>query len=299
MVLPPGVNKASGLKAALSMLDISVHNVVAVGDAENDHAFLGLSGCAAAVANALPTIRDEADIKLSGDHGAGVAELIEKVICEDVRIIPPSRQGLLVGTDRTGQRIYLEPDCHVLIAGKSQSGKSRFATMLTERMAEKQFEFCVIDPEGDYEGLQHAICIGHASKSPTRKEALTLVCEIGVNLVINTVALNRPDRQRLFDSLIGPVAELRARTGRPHWLLIDRGSPDAASSDSTGLAPLAERPSGHNLRYCQSSIPGRRPAEDGRCDSGPWPGGVQGRGANCKCTWQFADGTIRHPDHRR
>ena len=119
MVLPPGVNKASGLKAALTELDISVHNVVAVGDAENDHAFLGLSGCAAAVANALPTIRDEADIKLSGDHGAGVAELIEKVIREDSRIIPPSRQGLLVGTDRTGQKIYLEPDCHVLIAGES------------------------------------------------------------------------------------------------------------------------------------------------------------------------------------
>ena len=221
MVLPPGVNKASGLKAALTELDISVHNVVAVGDAENDHAFLGLSGCAAAVANALPTIRDEADIKLSDDHGAGVAELIEKVIREDSQIIPPSRQGLLVGTDRTGQKIYLEPDCHVLIAGESQSGKSRLATLLTERMAEKQFEFCVIDPEGDYEGLQHAICIGHASKSPNAEEALTLVREIGVNLVINTVALNMPDRQRLFDSLIGPVAELRARTGRPQWLLID------------------------------------------------------------------------------
>ena len=55
MVLPPGVNKASGLKAALTA-GYPAHNVVAVGDAENDHAFLGLSGCAAAVANALPTI---------------------------------------------------------------------------------------------------------------------------------------------------------------------------------------------------------------------------------------------------
>jgi HAD superfamily hydrolase (TIGR01484 family) len=221
MVLPAGVNKASGLKAALSMLDIAVHNVIAVGDAENDHTFLGLCGCAAAVANALPAIRDEADIKLSGDHGAGVVELIQKVIREDARIIPPSRHGILVGTDRSGQKVYLEPDCRVLIAGESESGKSMFATLLTERMAEKQFEFCVIDPEGDYEGLRHAVCIGRDCTSPTTEEALTLVCETGVNLVINTVALNMSDRQRLFASLIGPMAELRARTGRPHWLLVD------------------------------------------------------------------------------
>ena len=109
----------------------------------------------------------------------------------------------------------------MLIAGESESGKSMFATLLTERMAEKQFEFCVIDPEGDYEGLQRAVSIGRDSTSPTTEEALTLVCETGVNLVINTVALNMSERQRLFASLIGPMAELRARTGRPHWLLVD------------------------------------------------------------------------------
>ena len=49
MVLPPGVNKASGLKAALADLGIVSHKVVGVGDAENDHAFLRLCGCAAAV----------------------------------------------------------------------------------------------------------------------------------------------------------------------------------------------------------------------------------------------------------
>jgi HAD superfamily hydrolase (TIGR01484 family) len=51
MVLPSGVNKASGLSAALAELGLSAHNVVGVGDAENDHAFLGL--WMFAVANAL------------------------------------------------------------------------------------------------------------------------------------------------------------------------------------------------------------------------------------------------------
>jgi hydroxymethylpyrimidine pyrophosphatase-like HAD family hydrolase len=40
MVLPSGVNKASGLRAALKELRLSPHNVVAVGDSENDHALL-------------------------------------------------------------------------------------------------------------------------------------------------------------------------------------------------------------------------------------------------------------------
>jgi 3-deoxy-D-manno-octulosonate 8-phosphate phosphatase KdsC-like HAD superfamily phosphatase len=36
MILPSGVNKASGLTAALEELRISHHNVVSIGDAEND-----------------------------------------------------------------------------------------------------------------------------------------------------------------------------------------------------------------------------------------------------------------------
>ena len=40
MVLPSGVNKATGLAAALAELGLSPHNVVGVGDAENDHALL-------------------------------------------------------------------------------------------------------------------------------------------------------------------------------------------------------------------------------------------------------------------
>ena len=59
MVLPPGVNKASGLAAALEALQLSPVNVVGIGDAENDHAFLSLCGCSVAVANALDAVKDD------------------------------------------------------------------------------------------------------------------------------------------------------------------------------------------------------------------------------------------------
>ncbi len=83
MALPSGVNKASGLTAALKILGLSAHNVVAVGDAENDLPFLQLCGCAVAVANALPSVRDKCD-HVVADHGAGVAELIEALRRDDL-----------------------------------------------------------------------------------------------------------------------------------------------------------------------------------------------------------------------
>jgi HAD superfamily hydrolase (TIGR01484 family) len=84
MVLPAGVNKASGLRAALGELGLSPHNVVGVGDGENDHAFLNLCECEVAVDNALPMLKDKADFVTRGDHGAGVRELIEELVATDL-----------------------------------------------------------------------------------------------------------------------------------------------------------------------------------------------------------------------
>lgn len=84
MILPSGVNKATGLKAALKELHLSEHNVVGIGDAENDHAFLGICECAVAVANALPAVQETADFVTAASHGAGVTQLIEEIIRDDL-----------------------------------------------------------------------------------------------------------------------------------------------------------------------------------------------------------------------
>lgn len=84
MVLPSGINKASGLAAALRELGISAHNVVAVGDAENDHCFLRAAECVVAVANALPALKEDADIVLDRPDGDGVIELIDELIRNDL-----------------------------------------------------------------------------------------------------------------------------------------------------------------------------------------------------------------------
>lgn len=83
MVLPSGVNKAYGLAHALPRIGIEAKQVVAIGDAENDHAFLAACGCGVAVANALPSLKSRAHVVTRGTHGAGVVEVIAELIAND------------------------------------------------------------------------------------------------------------------------------------------------------------------------------------------------------------------------
>jgi HAD superfamily hydrolase (TIGR01484 family) len=222
MVLPPGVNKATGLAVALRELELSAHNVVGVGDAENDHAFLRACGCSAAVGNALPLVKDSADLSLSGERGAGVIELIERICHDDAAIIPAERHGIPLGRTADDDEVSIEPHRgSVLIAGQSGIGKSTLATALTERMAELAFQFCVFDPEGDYAELEHSVSLGDATTPPQDAEVLKLLGKAETNVVVNTLNFAVAERPAYFANLLPQIATLRARTGRPHWLLID------------------------------------------------------------------------------
>jgi len=84
MVLPPGVNKASGLLTALGEMGVSPENVVGVGDAENDHSFLAACGCSVAVHNALGALMEKAHLVTRSDAGEGVIELIDALLEDDL-----------------------------------------------------------------------------------------------------------------------------------------------------------------------------------------------------------------------
>ena len=80
MALPAGVTKATGLYAALAELGIDPKEAIGIGDAENDHAFLSACGLPVAVANAIPALKKEAGLVTVGARGAGVAELIDRLL---------------------------------------------------------------------------------------------------------------------------------------------------------------------------------------------------------------------------
>jgi HAD superfamily hydrolase (TIGR01484 family) len=85
MVLPASVDKATGLRAALDELGLSAQDVIGIGDAENDEAFLAMCGCGIAVANALDSLKANADHVTVGADGAGVREIIDALTSEDLR----------------------------------------------------------------------------------------------------------------------------------------------------------------------------------------------------------------------
>jgi len=80
MVLPASVNKATGLHAALEELGISSQDVVGIGDAENDEAFLAMCGYEVAVANALDSLKAHVDRVTVAKDGAGVHEILKWMI---------------------------------------------------------------------------------------------------------------------------------------------------------------------------------------------------------------------------
>jgi hydroxymethylpyrimidine pyrophosphatase-like HAD family hydrolase len=88
MALPADITKATGLAPALAALGLDAEHTVGVGDAENDQAFLRLCGLSVAVANALPTVKDVANVVTHGARGAGVAELVERLLAGEFEAEP-------------------------------------------------------------------------------------------------------------------------------------------------------------------------------------------------------------------
>jgi hypothetical protein len=224
MVLPGGMNKAFGLKAALEELDISIHNTVGVGDAENDHAFLRICEFSAAVANALPAVKETADLVLKSERGAGVTELIREMLEDDLasRAHLLRRHEILLGKGKDGAELTLPPfGVSALVVGTSGGGKSTLTTGLIERLNAKHYGFCVIDPEGDYDVLQDAAVLGSPDRAPSVDECMQLLAKPNQNVVINLVGLEFNDRPAFFMTLFARIRDLRAKTGRPHWLIVD------------------------------------------------------------------------------
>ena len=224
MVLPAGVNKATGLEYALRELGLSRHEVVGVGDAENDHSFLGRCECAVAVANAAPSIKAIADFVTAAENGNGVIELIDEMINDDLqqRENALSKNLISLGKRADGTAVQLSPYGHnILVAGPSGCGKSTLTAGIIERLIEKDYQVCIIDPEGDYGALRDVVALGNQWRAPSINEVLAVLEDPKVNLSINLLGVPLADRPDFFAQLAPNLQAIRARTGRPHWLIAD------------------------------------------------------------------------------
>jgi hypothetical protein len=99
--------------------------------------------------------------------------------------------------------------------------KSTVAAGLIERLRDKDYAFCVIDPEGDYDLVEGAVVLGGPERAPSVDECLQLLSKPNQNAVFNLLGIEFADRPAFFMSLLARIRDLRAKTGRPHYLIVD------------------------------------------------------------------------------
>ncbi|HMU56222.1 MAG TPA: HAD-IIB family hydrolase [Nitrospira sp.] len=224
MVLPPGVTKASGLQAALDDLQLSAHNVVGIGDSENDHALLQVAELAVAVSGAVPTLREAADVVTPEDNGLGAGWFLSALVDDDAaqQAAAVTRRDVLLGSRADGTELRIPPvGSNLLIAGTSGSGKSTLAHGLLERLSDGGYQICIIDPEGDYASVDQVIVFGNAQRGPSIAEVLTALDSPTAQVAVNLVGLPLKDRPAFFSELLPRIQERQAQIGRPHRILID------------------------------------------------------------------------------
>lgn len=223
MVLPPGINKATGLAAALAELRLSAHNIVGVGDAENDHALLDACEFSVAVANGLPALRERADYVTTAENGAGVTELIGQIIADDLATWAAAASRNQIQLGRSGDECVGLPAYGptVLITGPSGSGKSTVTAALVERIMAGGYQCCLVDPEGDYHDFGPMVSVGDSAREPSIDGVLELVEAPDGQVAVNLLGVPLADRPAFLGRLLPRLQEMRARTGRPHWIVID------------------------------------------------------------------------------
>ena len=133
-------------------------------------------------------------------------------------------------------KIGLDPaGAGVMVCGTSGSGKSTLTTSILERLDDASYQSLIIDPEGDYTNLEFAHHVGNPKQAPRVEDVTDALRDPKRSVVVNLLGVTLADRPKFFAQLLPRILEVKARTGRPHWLVVDEAhhllptGPDAAS----------------------------------------------------------------------
>jgi hydroxymethylpyrimidine pyrophosphatase-like HAD family hydrolase len=247
MILPQAVSKATGLMVALDALRLSSHNVLAIGDAENDHELLRSAEIGVAVEWGSAALKKIADEILPGRGPPDVATFIDKVVARTatggrLRIVHPRRHCVL-GAASDGKEISLAvTGRNVLICGDPRSGKSWVAGLLCEELILYGYSVCVIDPEGDYaslEALPHVTVVGGEDPPPKAHELRRLLRRPDGSVVLDLSSLSHTDKLNYLQGALPQITTLRSTTGVPHRVLLDEAHYWLGGAEAQSLVDLA------------------------------------------------------------
>ena len=274
MLLPGGVTKATGLDAALAAFGLSPRNTIGIGDAENDHAFVAYCECAVAVADAVPALRERADLVTTGASARGVVELIQThVLADAIDLLPRlTRHWITLGERADGTPVTIPAHRTRLLV----VGPSAFAVVavLVDRLVEAGRAVCVLDPGGDHRALaelEGVVGLGGKAKHalPTAEELAQLLSHPRTSLVLDLSALS---------------ARRRCGTRRRPW-------PPSRRSGLAPAFPTGSWPARRRASLPATALPRARgfaPAPNRSASSRRAP-----------ATWEATCGASRRPSSRR
>ena len=249
MILPAGVSKGSGLLHALGRMEFSRHNTIGIGDAENDHSLLHACEIGVAAGNAVPGLRAHADLCLAEPNGAGVAAFLNGPVLNNEVHVHPDRWHVSVGVSDTGDVVRLPGSrINVVVAGASCTGKSHFAGMLVERLAELDYTVCVLDAEGDHAVLGRLpgiISVGGGGPLPSPSMLAATVQNRFSSVIVDLSSLGAEQKRKYCREALVALHALRQTRGFPHWIFIEEADQLLANS---GL-PVSLEPTPHGYCY--------------------------------------------------
>lgn len=224
MVLPAGITKGTGLATLLAEMNLSPHNTVAVGDAENDLSLFGIAEIGAAVADAVPSVRRSADILLSNPNGSGVAELLTgPYLIGAQRWCPPRRWVAIGAFDDASPTQIPGSQGRIVVTGPATSGKSYLVGLMAEQWVLAGYCVLVLDPEGDHVQLQQlspvrAVGGGHELPEPAE---LVKMLRPQSGIVVDMSGLAQETKSDYVSRLRSTAEAHREQYGFPHWVIYD------------------------------------------------------------------------------
>jgi hypothetical protein len=127
---------------------------------------------------------------------------------------------------------------HLLVAGSPGGGKSTLVLGFLERLFQRGYQACIIDPEGDYPELEKAVIYGDSRRTPAVDAVVHALDQLQENVVVGLIGIKPEDRPAFFQKLMPALATLRARTGRPHWIIVDEAHHVLPASQQPALSGL-------------------------------------------------------------
>ncbi len=226
MILPQAISKGTGVREALNTLRLSAHNAIAIGDAENDHDLLAECEIAVAVSWGSAALQAEANEIVRGDGPRAVAAYILQAAKETkLPIDRIGRHRISLGMAEDGRPLAIAVHGrNILVVGEPQTDKSWVTGLSCEQMILQGYCVCVIDPEGDYGGLESlpgVVVLGGEGLPPDIPDVARALGHFDMSVVIDLSRIPYEEKVSYLKALLPMLASLRQNTGLPHRIIVD------------------------------------------------------------------------------